>query len=238
MSKPKRLFSKYTGSELESFQNASNWKRYWSSFIESCPSGSGLEVGAGIGSNYDYLSPKTRHLTLLEPDETFFSTKLSFLAKNNSNLKVINGTLDTLNVDMRFDAIYYIDVLEHIEFDYRELFLASQFLNLNGSIYILVPAHQILFSKFDYSVGHFRRYNVSSISRIIPSNCELVEIRYLDCIGALMSLINKAILKANNVNVRTVNFWDRFLIPLSKFIDRLINYKIGKSLMLEIRLKG
>ena len=62
---------KYLGKELQLFLEATNWKKYWSSFIETKESNHALEIGAGIGGNYDYLVNKSGSLTLIEPDSFF-----------------------------------------------------------------------------------------------------------------------------------------------------------------------
>ena len=57
-----------------------------------------------------------------------------------------------------FDSILYINVLEHIEDDRAELLSAYRALPVGGFLLLFVPALPQLYSKFDRSVGHFRRY--------------------------------------------------------------------------------
>ena len=49
-------------------------------------------------------------------------------------------------------------VLEHIQNDVGEIKEVFKKLNRNGHLIIMVPAHQKLYSKFDKSIGHYRRY--------------------------------------------------------------------------------
>ncbi len=71
------------------------------------------------------------------------------------------GTIHEIQGDPRFDIIYYIDVLEHIEDDAAELRAASRLLARGGRLVVLAPAFPCLYSRFDRSIGHFRRYTCS-----------------------------------------------------------------------------
>ena len=60
--------------ELELFERAKNWKRYWAKSIAKYVSGSAVEVGAGIGVNAAYLlNNNVKSLMLLEPGITVVS---------------------------------------------------------------------------------------------------------------------------------------------------------------------
>lgn len=225
---------KYQGDELELFENASNWKRYWSSKIASTQDSIGLEIGAGIGGNTAFLLPKTDELTLCEPDELFFQNFLEPLAHNNEKISVVLGTIKQIDGERKFDQIYYIDVLEHIEDDKQEIISATKHLNRNGSLYVLVPAHKILYSEFDRSVGHFRRYNRRMITDCIPSGFAITEYFCLDSLGVLASLGNRFLSRNSSVTPKKVIFWDKIIVPLSIKIDRLTRYKFGKSILVKI----
>jgi 2-polyprenyl-3-methyl-5-hydroxy-6-metoxy-1,4-benzoquinol methylase len=67
-----------------------------------------------------------------------------------------------------FDAIVYINVLEHIEADAEELALAKELLRPGGSVLIVVPAHQWLYARVDQLTGHFRRYSKKLCARPSP----------------------------------------------------------------------
>ena len=224
---------KYQGSELELFADASNWKDYWGSFIPVVPEGRALEVGSGIGSNLGTWLSKFKDVTLLEPDLEFTNLYLLPLTKRYQNVTALSGTIQDLDPEKSFDWIFYIDVLEHIEDDQRELKIATNFLAPGGTMFILVPALSILFSKFDESVGHFRRYSKADFQRLLPPGFSIADIKYLDVTGAFASLLNKLI-SGDYLDKRKVRMWDRFLVPISRKLDILIRYRLGKSLILKI----
>lgn len=122
---------KYVGSELELFAAVHNYKSYWSSRVRPFVAGDVLEVGAGIGSNTPYLNRGgDRRWVCLEPDP-LLATKLTVnLRRTNVHreCEIVCGTLQSLEANL-FDTILYIDVLEHIENDRKELEAAALLLS-------------------------------------------------------------------------------------------------------------
>jgi hypothetical protein len=226
----------YIGEELPIFSKALNWKEYWSSliahdtFVENA-----IEIGAGIGSNVPFLFRHCKLLYLLEPDNEFCINYLYPYSKKYDSVRIINGTISDFDKEIFLDRIYYIDVLEHIESDKIELEKAASRLSKKGSIFILVPAHQFLFTEFDRSVGHFRRYTIKSFSRIIPIGYQIVDAKYLDSLGFCLNTMLKIFPKKISPTHKNIYFWDKYLVPMSKTIDKILRYKVGKSLLIEIK---
>jgi hypothetical protein len=223
----------YQGTELELFANVVNWKKYWSALIPINSSSSALEVGSGIGSNVNFLVSKSNNLSLLEPDYNFYNNFLVLISESNHKISVMNGTISQINPGQTFNMIYYIDVLEHIENDSDELKRIATHLTPGGLLFVLVPAHSLLFSSFDKSVGHFRRYDKKNFRKIVPKELIITDMRYLDSIGAVGSFINK-IMGKGSVTLQKVIFWDRYIVPLSRVIDPLLGYRLGKSLVVKL----
>lgn len=222
----------YIGNELELFENAENWKNYWSQSVLPYIKGDVLEVGAGIGGTTSILL-KMDHIswTCIEPDK-----KLAVQLEKKKNdgllserITVITGTIEDIPQEQKFDCILYIDVIEHIENDKNELTIAARHLKETGTLFILTPAHNWLYSPFDKSVGHFRRYNKTTLQQCTPENLEVIKIKYLDSVGLFASLVNKIFLKQSNPSIKQIYFWDKFIIPLSKIFDTIMNYNIGKT---------
>ena len=65
--------------------------------------------------------------------------------------------------------------------------------------------------------------------------CRVLKIQYLDSLGFFTSLVNKYILKQNYPKLSQILFWDKILIPFSKFFDHLFHFKFGKSLLVVIK---
>jgi SAM-dependent methyltransferase len=224
---------RYVGSELNLFAAAGNWKSYWSRQIRPFLTGDILEVGAGIGSNTQFLHPGGRcRLVCLEPDSELADRLERNLreTKPAPQCEVVRGTTQSL-APRQFDSIAYIDVLEHIENDREELNTASLLLRPGGSLIVLSPAHQWLFTPFDAALGHFRRYDRSMLRAISPAGLSLVRMRYLDCAGLLASGANALFLRQSMPSRDQLRFWDRLIIPVSRVLDRLLAYSMGKSIL-------
>lgn len=224
----------YIGNELEVFKYAQNWKNYYAKFLKPLLKGDVLEVGAGIGETTHSLCDGTQTAWVcLEPDRKLIN---EITDKKKSGylpalIEIKEGTLTAIESSRKFDAIIYIDVIEHIERDAEEIQNACSFLKIGGHLMILVPAHNYLFSEFDKAIGHFRRYNKKMLIDTVPKNLKKVDMRYLDSVGLLASLTNKWFLKQEHPQLKQIKFWDNFIIPFSKILDRVLGYSIGKTVL-------
>lgn len=222
----------YPGQELELFESAKNWKTYFSTRIKLYIAGDVLEVGAGIGGTTPYLvNSKVMSWTCLEPDIILFDQlkKTGYSWGNNEFYKFSNTVLTAEKES--YNTILYIDVIEHIQKDQEELARAYKALRVGGTLIILVPAFNFLFSPFDQSIGHFRRYDKPMLKAIIPEKMECKELIYLDSLGFFSSVVNKLFLKQHYPSQVQINFWDNYLIPISKRLDTVLCNSFGKSLV-------
>lgn len=224
----------YIGTELELFAQAQNWKKYIRFLLRRYIKGDVLEVGAGIGSNTKLLSRSSYSTWLcLEPDPKLFQAlEYSIESHGISNCCAQNATLEALENKSLFDSILYLDVLEHIQYDKEEMLQAARHLKPGGHLIILGPAHQWLFTPFDTAIGHYRRYNKSTLKSVMSNDIEIIQFAYLDCIGLLASLGNKLILKQSQPSLKQIKTWDGFMVPLSRKLDRLLGYSLGKSFLI------
>jgi SAM-dependent methyltransferase len=225
---------KYVGSELDLFAEVQNWKTYWASQIQPFLRGDVLEVGAGIGSNTRYLDPGERanRWVCLEPDPELAGQLVTNLRENGAGreYETVCGTLGGLAGQL-FDTIVYIDVLEHIENDREELARAASHLRPGGCLIVLSPAHPRLFSRFDAAIGHYRRYNRAMMRALTPAALRIERLRYLDCAGAILSVGNKLMLRQSMPTRAQLRFWDRWVVSVSRGLDRLFLYSLGKTII-------
>lgn len=226
--------SPYVGGELDLFALADNWKCYVKDELASYIAGDVLEVGAGIGATTAALHDGTvRRWVCLEPDASLASRLQARIIGSAAapTTKVIVGSLRTFTEQASFDCILYIDVLEHIEDDRGQIELAAQLVRPGGHIVVLSPAHQWLFSDFDKSIGHLRRYKKATLRSLMPSGWIEKKLTYLDSIGVFLSLGNVLALRQAMPTRSQIVIWDRLCIPLSRRVDRWCCGMIGKSIM-------
>ncbi|NET31328.1 MAG: methyltransferase domain-containing protein [Cyanothece sp. SIO1E1] len=224
----------YIGSELELFSQAYNWKSYYSSHIHNFLGDSVLEVGAGIGTTTRCLCKALKEKWIcLEPD-SLLADRINASIANGTLPKccqVRPGTIEDLRTEEVFKTIIYIDVLEHIKDDFAEVRHAAEHLECNGYLIVLAPAHQWLFTPFDQAIGHYRRYSRASLSAVIPETLEPITVKYLDSIGLIATLGNHFLLKSKMPSKKQIMIWDRIMIPISRMVDPLLRFSIGKSVL-------
>jgi 2-polyprenyl-3-methyl-5-hydroxy-6-metoxy-1,4-benzoquinol methylase len=123
------------------------------------------EVGAGNGNVAIPLRKAGIAVIGIEP----LRTGAESLA--NSGVTTYWGTLEDLAFpDGSIDAIGIFDVLEHLERPEMVMKEILRVLKHGGLLVTTVPAHQWLFSDFDLSIGHFRRYSRKSLNELLTKS--------------------------------------------------------------------
>ena len=233
--------SSYVGSELDLFSSALNWKAYWSSIIRPYLGVRILDVGAGIGATAKTFAKLECDCYLaLEPDESLVDRMRKDLVVGYfpSTFETLVGTSQILGSDLRFDTILYIDVLEHIAEDREELARAASHLLPGGRIVVLSPAHQWLFSAFDLAIGHVRRYDKATLLLAKPADMFTERLFYLDSVGMLASLGNRVLLRSASPSIGQILLWDRWMVSVSRRLDRIAGFRVGKSIVAVFRKPG
>lgn len=224
----------YVGNELDLFEQATIWKKYYGKFLKPFLKGKVLEVGAGIGGTTKQLCDGSQEEWLcLEPDPNLY-TRLEDKIRDRqlpACCYSIKGTTGDLQVKEKFNVIIYIDVIEHIEDDAEELRRAESLLAEKGFLIVLVPAHQSLYNEFDKAIGHYRRYDKKMLAAAAPGELRLQKSIYLDTCGLVASLMNKYFLKQNYPTAKQIRFWNNIIIPVSKPVDFILNYSLGKTVV-------
>ena len=228
---------KYLNEVLEFFDISDNYRSYQIELFGNYVGKEILEVGAGRGKIIEILAQNSeKQFTLLELDKNFFDILNNKF--NSKNIKVLEERTQNIK-DNKFDTIFYLDVIEHIEDDRFELDTAYNLLKKNGHLIIIVPAFQILFSKFDQRVGHFRRYRKEFFKRYSDEkNLKIKKLVYFDFLGFFIILFSKLLNLTNSKKTTLgIKIWN-FLIPLSRLIDKITFHSIGKSIVCIYEKKG
>ena len=95
----------------------------------------------------------------------------------------------------------------------------------------MVPRHQKLYSNFDKSVGHFRRYEIDFFKKNL---CKLDRklLLSLDFVGYILYSLNRIFFKEEKFPSKIKIFiWDKIFTPFTIILDFLSNYKFGKCII-------
>jgi SAM-dependent methyltransferase len=199
-----------------------------------------LEVGAGMGTITRKLVQRDEATTIvaLEPAENLFRDLAAYAAFEHR----VSAHPQTLaeylqSSDKRFDAVVYLNVLEHIEDDARELRLAATALRPGGALLVFGPALQWLYSELDFRAGHYRRYSVPKLAALTrAAGLEIASVAYFDVLGVLPYFVVYRLLGQADISGSTLWGYDRVVVPLSRGLQRAVPHPpLGKNIILVAR---
>lgn len=218
----------YSGTDnLEIMVDAVKYNKFLSDLVNKhCLSAKNIiDFGAGIGTFAAPLHAVGKNIIAVEPDEKQRQRLESQRIMSVHDINMVE--------DGWADAIYSINVLEHIEDDEEALKQIHSKLKPSGSVFIYVPAFQILYSSMDKKVGHFRRYRRSDlIAKMKRSGLDIIDSRYADSLGFFASIAFKYIGNdSGNLNRTAIKLFDRYIFPASRVLDYLVSPWFGKNLI-------
>jgi SAM-dependent methyltransferase len=127
------------------------------------PRGPLVEIGGGNGFVALGLQRAGYDVVVLEPDPSG-----ALAARRRGIEHVICGAFQDVGfADGSIAAIGLFDVLEHIEDDATALAAFYRCLAPGGRLYVAVSAYQWLTSDQDRLLGHFRRYSLRSLTKVV-----------------------------------------------------------------------
>jgi SAM-dependent methyltransferase len=161
---------------------------------QSIPQGSALqclEVGSGAGTLRDQIEAHTAW----QVDIADLNAEALRRARPGRGRVLYYDVLEE-KLPAAYDAVLAFDVIEHL--DEVKPFLAASVRHLKpgGHLLINVPALSWLYSVYDVTVGHRRRYDRSSLARELDGlGLELRDVRYWGLSLVPLLLLRKAALK-------------------------------------------
>lgn len=182
-----------------------------------------IDVGAGIGTFVAQLAPTCELVVAVEPDATDAGVlKRRFAGVSHVRVDERDAiALAGADVGGPFDAAICFNVLEHIGDDVAALRAIASQLVPGGRLCLLVPAHPALYGTIDRNVGHVRRYDLASLrSQLETAGLALLEMRYVNPLGALGWALSSRVLRREHVPEGPLKAYDR-LVPVLRTIDRV-----------------
>ena len=123
------------------------------------------DIGSGTGVMGAILRGSDWNVACVEPMRLGASSAADF------NLISICSTLEQLHLPPRsIPNLGLFDVIEHLEDPGPILMQVHNLLADEGFLVVTVPAHQILWSKFDEHFGHYRRYSPKTMRRELENH--------------------------------------------------------------------
>jgi SAM-dependent methyltransferase len=221
--------------ELELLSTMPNYYAWIMEMFTPFVAGHVIEYGAGIGTISRMLEPLAERLTLVEPSRKFARDLASKFA-DNSKVEVVCETLEQYTADTApasFQTIVLVNVLEHIERDRQALADLLRSLRPDGHLLLFVPAMPALMSKLDLAYGHYRRYSRTElVDKVRDAGGRLKTCRYFDMFGILPWFVLNKVMGATTFNPRLVRVNDRFVVPISRWLEQVMPPPVGKNVIL------
>jgi len=222
----------YPGKDLEAMSFAVRYHRWLLDEFRPFIGKSIVEVGSGTGSfSRMLLETAPDSLTLVEPSEMFADLEKNM---SGSGTRMFNTIFENVCGQIeRPDTIIYVNVLEHIEDDIRELDLIRDTLDDGGRCLLFVPAMRALFSEFDRDLGHFRRYTKPELeSKVRQAGFKILKSRYFDLAGVAPWFVKYRILRSRSLGGGAVSLYDSAVVPVMRHVEAAITPPFGKNILL------
>ena len=221
---------------LETISSADKFNQWMFETIRPFANGKVLEIGSGIGnissqfleSGFSIMLSDFRPEYCEELKEEF-SNHPKLLGVRNIDL--VDPAFNHNYSDLldRFDTVFALNVIEHIEDDVLAISNCKKFLKEGGNLIILVPSYQKLYNSFDVELGHFRRYTIPKLEAVFKkNNLEIIHRQYFNFIGILGWFYSGNILKKNSIPQGQMKLYNR-LVPVFKIIDKGLFHTFGLS---------
>jgi SAM-dependent methyltransferase len=195
-----------------------------------------LEIGSGIGNISDFLVNDGYPITLSDYNQQYCDF-LSVKYAGRENVKnILSIDLQTADFNSRyyhlkekFDTIYLLNVIEHLQDDQKAIEYCKFLLKPKGHLVLLAPAYQFLYCRLDRELGHFRRYTLRELKHLLlGEHFSVVHKQYFNLLGVMGWLVSGKISGNKVLNASETSLFNR-LVPLAKLADRLVLRKTGLS---------
>jgi len=224
----------YEGNDLEALTNMQRYRELITSYFRPYLAGEAIEIGAGIGNMAHHITPHVSSLQLVEPSPNLIGALKARFA-DDETVSVINKDFNQIiftTQEKSFDCVILVNVLEHIEDDELALKECFRILRPGGKLFLFVPALPCLYSNLDKIVGHFRRYTKAEFLGKVKCAGFRVELAsYFDFLGIFPWFLLNTIGGATKFNPMLVDFYDKFFVPLTRWVEAQFKIQIGKNLI-------
>ena len=196
-----------------------------------------IEIGAGIGQMTELLLQRSeiKRLIAVEPEADFAQKHREEFPSH----ELIEGIIDHVPADSKWDAILSINVLEHIGEDEHELVKYAHLLASSAALFVFSFRHVRKFIRpIDKDFGHFRRYSREELRRkLTNAGFSIVRLDYFNSLGYFAWWLNFRVLKKRSFEIEKVRFYDRMIFPIVHFLEsKIIRPLIGQSLLAVVRI--
>lgn len=238
MAEDRGAFTAATGRQLEAAgRDKPRYRRYQYDLIAPHCGRTILEVGAGLGEFAEQFDDVDR-LVLTDVDPG----AVELMARRFAGRPEVQTRTLALGVAPELDepvaSVVAINVLEHIEDDAGALRSLATAVQPGGSIVLWVPGYQQLYGEFDRKVGHVRRYTPSTLaSAVRRAGLDVELVKPVNLLGGIAWWLTVRRGGSTSPDSKLVAVFDRFVVPVTRALERVVRPPFGQSVLCVARVR-
>jgi SAM-dependent methyltransferase len=234
-------FSAATGRSLEDASGADQ-RRYRAFQLELMQPHCGrsvLEVGAGLGEFAAQFAGLERHVVTDVDPHAVAAMAQRFAGQPEVEARVLDLADGAIDLGTPVASVIAINVLEHIDDDVGALRALTRMTEPGGTIVLWVPAYMRLYGDFDRAVGHVRRYTPATMTAAIRNAGLAPElVKPVNLLGGIAWWVTVRRGGIGAPNPRLVRTYDRFVVPVTRAVERRLRPPFGQSVLAVARVPG
>lgn len=223
---------------LEALSGADKFNEWMYQTIRPYAQGPVLEIGSGIGNISQFFLRDGFEITLTDLRGEYCGLLEEKFGDNPRLLGLEQIDLIDPNFEQKYasqlgkyNTVYALNVVEHIEDDALAIENCYKLLQKNGNLIILVPAYNWLYNNFDKLLGHYRRYNRRKLSKLfVQNNFKIIHRQYFNMAAMAGWFWYGKVLGKKVLPKGPVSTYNR-LVPIFKFADKCVFNQIGNSVI-------
>ena len=218
-------------------EEARNYRQYEYDMVAPHVGVSMLEVGSGLGDFSAQFLPRLERLVVSDNDP-YCVEQLVKRYEDDPAVEVLELALPgEIALKRPVDTVVAMNVLEHITDHVGALRSLASVMTPGGRMVLWVPGYQQLYGDFDRKVGHVRRYTPKTMRAAVEAAGLSIEVlRPINMLGGIAWWFAVRRAKVSYPDPRVVKMYDRLVVPVTRFIERLIRPPFGQTVLCVARV--
>jgi len=226
-------------SVLDVISSADKFNEWMYETIAPNCTGTILEIGSGIGNISQFFIKENKSIFMSDIRSNyrnFIKHKFDLDDKRVIDINIADVDFKDKYSELlgKFDSVFCLNVIEHIQDDNSSVANMMQLLKAGGKLTVLVPAYHSLYNGLDKTLNHYRRYNKKSLLKLMSKYGILINVFYFNAVGILGWFVSGKLFKNKTILQGEMKLYNLF-VPFIKLVDRLLFQKIGLSVICVIK---